>query len=267
MELLNMLQTQCIELLGRYGYLTASQFQLLTGKSGGYVREILGNLSRRGYVRSFRIAVSHAVHSENMYVNTPLAVEFLTSHKNIVAADIKTTTTQVVVKDFFHRFNTINVNIAIDRHLESLGIPVTLMLSYFDKQGLPKKGTLTARTKIPLDGQTSLIPDSVFKTDSSLYLIEMYCDKDTKRIIASLGAHAKAIALGSPAKVFDIPVNAKILAVFSHEGILQAVLKRLDSNPQFAPMKKLFFFASLEQVKTDCASAFKDIDNNPLIFS
>src|SRR5581483_10700847 len=104
MELLNALQCEIIEHLGRFGFLTGSQFQLLTGKSASYLRETLGTLSKNGYVRSFRNAISHAIHTENMYVNTPRAVEFLVSHKNIFPDDIKTTTTTAVVKDFFHRY-------------------------------------------------------------------------------------------------------------------------------------------------------------------
>ena len=267
MELLNMLQSNCLECLGRYGFLTVSQFQVLTGKSAGYIREMLGSLSRRGFVRSFRIEVSYKVRSENMYVNTPLAVEFLTSHKNIVADDLKTTTTQVVVKDFFHRFNTVNVNIALYQFLTTHTIPVQLMVSYFDKHGSAKKGTLTARTTISLAGQGFYIPDSIFRTEKGLYLIEMYCDKDTKRILNSLGTHAKAIALGTPSKAFDFTGNACVLSVFSHAGIMQAVISRLKNNAGFTPMSKLFFFATLDDVKKDCGSAWQTINNEILVFT
>lgn len=269
MELINMLQSTIMEHLGRFGFLTVSQFQVLTGKSAGYLREMLGSLSRRGYVRSFRIEISHKMRSENMYVNTTLAVEYLTSHKNIVADDIKTTTTQAVVKDFFHRFNTINVNIALWQFFTSQNIPIRTMVSYFDKIGSPKKGTLTARSKIALDdkGLTSYIPDSAFKTEKGLYLIEMYCDKNSQRILAQLGVHAKGIANGSPAKAFDIQINPSIMAVFDHKGIQEAIIKRLSGNENFTPaMSKLFFFASLEDVKTKCATAWRTINGEPLIF-
>lgn len=267
MDMINTLQSDILENLGRFGFLTVSQFQVLTGKSGGYIREMLGSLRRRGYIRSFRIEVSHGVRSENMYVNTPLAVEYLTSHKHIVADDIKTTTTQVAVKDFFHRYNTVTVNLYLHRYLTAQNIPVVSMLSYFDKQGLPKKGTLTARTKITLE-QGFYIADSMFKTEKALYLVEMYCDKNSQRILSQLATHAKGIAAGAPAKSFGLAVNPCILSVFEHTGIRDAVIKRLQANENFTPaMSKLFFFASLEDVKKHCSNAWSTITNDRLQFT
>ncbi len=268
MEQLNVLQCEIIEHLGRFGFLTGSQFQLLTGKSPSYIREMLGNLSKNGYVRSFRNAISHAIHTENMYVNTPRSVEFLISHKNIFPDDIKTTTTTAVVKDFFHRYNTVTVSIKLWQFLTANNISVNLMSTYFDKVGNPKKGTLIAKTSIPIGEGKMLIPDIVFKTGAALYLIEMYCDKDTKRIINQLSLHAKAIALGTPASKFDIPnTNPCIVAVFEHSGIKEAVMKRLADSPGFHPIAHLYFFATLDEVKNNCGNAWHTITGKKLVFS
>jgi len=242
---------------------------MLTGrKSTSYIREMLGTLSKNGYVRSFRNAISHAVHTENMYVNTPRAVEFLVSHKNIFPDDIKTTTTTAVVKDFFHRYNTVTVSIKLWQFLTAQAIPVRLMSSYFDKVGNPKKGTLVAKTAIPIGDGKMLIPDIVFKTDKALYLIEMYCDKDTKRIINQLSLHAKAIALGTPAEKFDMPkTNPIVVAIFEHPGIKEAVIKRLAENKGFQSIAHLYFFATLEDVKNNIHGACTSITGITLMFS
>lgn len=267
MAFLNSLQCDMIEYLNTYGYLCGSHFQMLTGKSPGYIREMLGGLRRKGYVRSFRNAISNAVHTENMYVNTPLAIEFLTSHKNTFLDEIKTITTASVVKDFFHRYNSVSVSIQLRKCLIAREIPVRLMLSYFDKQGLPKKGTLVARTAIPIGDQKTIIPDIVFKTDSALYLIEMYCDKDTNRIINQLSGHAKAISLGSPAATFDLPkTNPYVMAVFQHPGIMLSVKKRLEGMEHFKPLAHLYFFAKLEDVLKDCGNAWQIITGENLVF-
>lgn len=267
-DALNMLECEIIEHLGRFGFLTCSQFQLLTGKSGSYIREMLGSLRKKGYVRSFRNAISKAVHTENMYVNTARAVEFLISHKNIFSDDIKTTTTTSVVRDFFHRFCCTSVSIFLWQFLTKHSIPVNLMSSYFDKVGNPQKGTLVAKIAIPIGDGKILIPDIVFKTGSALYLIEMYCDKDSKRIINQLSGHAKAIALGSPAAKFNIPnTNPFVLAVFEHPATRQAVIKRLAAMEGFHNMSHLYFFANLDDVKTDIETAFTTINNIPLSFT
>jgi DNA-binding PadR family transcriptional regulator len=237
---------------------------VLTEKSAGYIREMLGSMSRMGYVKSFRIEVSYKVRSENMYFITPKGLEMLESHKNVFIDYPKMPargSTVVVVKDFFHRFNTTSVNIAIYLHLLAHNVPIRLLASYFDKLGSAKKKTLTARTTIPLDGLGYYIPDSVIMTDHCLYLIEMYCDKNSDRIMNQLGTHAKAIALGTPGKTFGIAANPLVLCVFEHESIKEAVMKRLKTNENFDSMSKLFFFASLADVKTDCANAWHTINN------
>jgi hypothetical protein len=73
--------------------------------------------------------------------------------------------------------------------------------------------------------------------------------------------------LGTAGKKFDLQMNPLILSVFEFEGSKQAVIKRLATNPKFAPVSNFFFFASLEEVKENCAAAWKDIHNNILNFS
>ena len=268
MELLNNIQGEILEHLGRFGFLAVSQFRMLTGKSVGYLREMLGSLSRRGYIKSYRVEVTHKVRAENIYYLTGLGKEFLLAHKNVFADDIKLPVgTPLVVRDYFHRYHFVSVHISIYHYLKAYHIPLSFFLTYFDKTGSVKKGNLTAKTRIPLEGQGFFIPDGIFKTDSSLYLLEMYCDKDTKRILNSLAAHARAIALGTPAMSFGMgKTNPYVLAVFAHDGIRQAVIKRLQHNENFTPMSKLFFFASLEDVQKDCGNAWQTINGERLMF-
>ncbi len=268
MELLNALQWEIIEHLNRFGFLTGSQFQMLTGKSAGYLREMLGSLSKRGYVRSFRNNISHAIYTENMYVNMPLAVELLTSHKNIVQEEIRVITTPYIVGDFYHRFNCVTTSLKLWSYLNTRNIPIRLMLSYFDKVGNPKKGTLTAKTAIPNGERKTIIPDIVLKTDKTLILGEVYCDKNSQRIVSQLGSYVYAIASGSPADKFDIPhTNPFVLAVFQYPGIKQAVVKRLVNMSGFHSMAHLYFFATLDEVIQDCGSAWHTITGEKLVFT
>lgn len=265
--LINRIQADLLEYIGRYGFLAVSQCVLLTGKSTGYLREMLGSLSRRGYVKSYRVEVAHKVRAENIYYLTSLAKEFLLSHKNVFADDIKLPIgTPVVVRDYFHRYHFVSVHIALYQHLQAKGIGIDTFLTYFDKTGAARKGTLTAKTTIPLEGKEAFIPDGIMIAGDKLYLIEMFADRDTKRIINSLATHARAISLGSPGKAFDMPMNPIVLSVFEHEGIKTAVIKRLATNPNFQPLKGLYFFASLEAVKSNIGQAFHTITNETLVF-
>jgi DNA-binding PadR family transcriptional regulator len=267
MELINNLQATILEHLGRFGFLAVSQFHVLTGKSVGYLREMLGSLSRRGYIKSYRVEVSYKVRAENIYFLTPLGKEFLLSHKNVFADDIKipVSSNPVVVKDYFHRLAFVNTHIAIYQYLQTSGVPLAFFYTYFDKTGSVKKGNLAAKTKVPLDGYAFYIPDGVFVVANTLYLLEMYCDRDTKRIINQLGVHAKAIALGTPAKAFSVAANPYVLSVFAHDGIKEAVIKRLKAIDGFTQMKHLFYFTTLEDLQHEFTS-WRNIDNAPLNF-
>lgn len=269
MELINTLQSDILTELSRYQFLTVSQFQILTGKSAGYLREMLGSLSRRGYIKSFRIEVSYKVRSENMYFLLPLAAEFLMSHKNAFpdTVNLPVSANPVVVKDYFHRYSFVNLHLSLVRYLEAQAIPLVCFYSYLNKTGSMKRGNLVAKTRVPLEGEGFYIPDGVMRTEKALYLLEQYCDRDTKRILTQLGTHAKAIALGTPGKTFDIAANPFILSAFSHDGIKNAVIKRLQQNEKFAPMAHLFFFATLDEVMKDTGNAWYTITGERLVFT
>ena len=268
MELINNMQADILEHLGRFGFLAVSQFHVLTGKSVGYIREMLGGLKRKGYISSYRIEVSYKVRAENIYFLTSQGKEFLLSHKNVFAYDIKLPIAKnpVVTKDYWHRLSFITLHIHLYKYLLKQDMPLKGFYAYFDKIGNVKAGTLTAKTKIPLAKGAAYIPDGVMLTDTRLYLLEMYCDKDTKRIINQLALHAQAITLATPAKTFGVQDDPLVLSVFAHASIKQAVVKRLTTNEGFIPISHLYFFATLEDVKKDIGTAFTTIHNNTLQF-
>lgn len=270
MDMINNTQALILEHIGRFSFVAISQLEVLTGKSRSYLRELIGKLSRWGYVKSYCVKVSHRVRAENIFYLTEAGKEFLRSHKHVFADDIKLPVgTPLVVRDYFHRYHFVSVHISLYQHLLAKGISMDCFLAYFDKGGAARKGTLTAKTKIPLDdkGKETFIPDGVLIAGGKLYLIEMFCDKDTKRIISSLATHARAISIGTPGKIFDMPMNPIILSVFEHEGIKDAVMKRLATNRDFQPLKGLYFFASLDDAKDNPSEAWKTIDNQVMRFT
>lgn len=269
MELINNIQSDMLAYLGRFGFLAVSQFHLLTGKSVGYIREMLGSLARRKYINSYRVEISYKVRAENIYFLLPLGQEFLVSHKNVFVDEIKLPVAKnpVVTKDYFHRFAFITVHIYLYKYLLAQNIPLVSFASYFDKTGSIKAGNLIAKTTIPLGKEGMLIPDGVMIASNRMFLIEMYCDKDTKRIINQLALHARAITIGAPAKALGIPDNPFVLSVFAHAGIKAAVIKRLTNNERFAAVSHLYFFATLDEVKTNVGTAFTTIHNQPLMIT
>lgn len=267
MAIINNIQAELLEALGRYGFLAVTHCRVLTGKSVGYLREMLGSLKSRKFINSYCVKVTHKIRAENIYYLTEKGKEFLLVHAKVFADDIKLPIgTPLAVRDYFHRHHFISCQIALYQHLGSLKIPVECFYTYFDKTGSARKSSLTAKSKIPLRGKAFYIPDGILKTSRKLYLIEMYADKDSKRILKSLGTHAEAIALGTPGKTFGIEVNPYVLAVFEYTGIKEAVIKRLRDMEGFKSLQDLYYFASLEEVKNDPADAWKTINNETIKF-
>lgn len=272
MALINNIQADILESLGRFSYLSVSQFQRLTGKSLGYLREQLAILSERKLIKSYHVEITARVRAENIYYLLPAGKEVLQHNEKAFADDIRVPAgVPLVVRDYQHRKNFVDLHIALYKQLQKQGIPLSLFLSYYDKVGNNRKeGNLESKTKIPCGKEAFFIPDGVMITgrgeSKTLYLLEMYNGKDTIRTLQQLGKHAEAIAQGSPGQAFGIRANPLVLSAFEYDSIKQAVIKRLQQNERFSAMSSLYFFASLEEIKTNCEGAWETIDSETLLF-
>ena len=271
MILINNLQSDILENIGRFKFLTTSQIQRITGKSLSYVRENLSLLSQNGYIKTYRI--EKFIKAENMYYLTDRGKDIIISNEKIFSEDIKLPVgVPLVVKDFQHRKNFIDIHIALFQYLENKAIQIHRFYAYFDKAGNNRTAhNLEAKTKIPLGENQFFMPDGVMVTideteDRNLYLIEMYNGKDTLRTLQQLAKHSKAIALGTPAQKFGIRKNPAILCVFEYESSKQAVIKRLQSNERFSPIADFFFFASLEDLQKNFVHSWYNLKGQGLNF-
>lgn len=273
MILINNIQSEILELLGRFSYLAVSQFQFLTGKSLGYLREQLAILSHRGFIKSYHVEITAKVRAENIYFLTVAGKEVLLTNEKAFADDIRLPVgLPMIIRDYHHRKAFIDLHIALYLYCKKESIELVTFLTYFDKVGnVRKNNNLEAKTKISLGGDMVFIPDGIMITEQNnsktLYLLELYADKNTIRILEQLAKHAKAISLGTASKKFDMTVNPFVLSVFEHESIKEAVIKRLKQNDRFTNLSKLFFFATLADVQGNCDTAFHTITNEQLKFT
>jgi len=272
MELINNIQADIMEHLARFSYLSVSQLQRLTGKSLPYIREQLAIL-RKKYVKSYHVEITAKVRAENIYYLTHAGKEILLQHEKVFAGDIKLPIgTPLVIRDYNHRKNFIEVHIALYQFLRSQGIYLETFLCYFDKQGnVRKDNNLESKTQISLGGDQWYIPDGIMVSEYNeirkLWLLELYNGKDTVRVIQQLAKHSKVISLGTASKKFDIQASPFVLSVFEHDGSKQAVIKRLHQYEKFTPVAHLFFFASLADVLQNTGTAWHDIHSNLLVFT
>lgn len=269
MELVNDIQADILEHLARFTFLSISQLKSLTGMSLQYVREQVAILGQKKYVKSYHVEVAK-VRAENIFYLTSSAKILLLENNKVFAHDIKLPIgVPLVVRDYHHRKHFVDLHISFYNYCKKQDITILTFLTYFDKAGNNRRdGNLESLTKISIGDDMFFMPDGIAITEQgdtqTLYLLEMYNGKDTIRTIAQLAKHAKAISLGSASKKYDIQANPFVLSVFEFESSKQAVIKRLQTNERFKVMSKLFFFASLDDVKRDFGNAWKDINDTPL---
>lgn len=269
MILINNLQSDILENLGRFKFLTTSQIKLLTNKSLSYIRENLSLLSQNSYIKAYRI--EKFIKAENMYYLTEKGKDIIISHEKVFADNIKVPVgVPLVVKDFQHRKNFIDFHIALYQYLEEKETQIHRFYAYFDKIGNNRTShNLESKTKISLGEDQFFIPDGIIITinendDKNMYLMEMYNGKDTIRTLQQLAKHSRAIALGTPAQKFKIQKNPHILCVFEYESSKQAVIKRLRSNERFMPLADFFFFVSLENMQKDFINSWENMNGKAL---
>lgn len=267
MDIVNAVQTDILELLARFKFLTLSLIKPLVGKSTTYIREQLQRLTVQGYIAFFRL--DKPGKAEHLYYLTPAGKDLLLQFSKSFAADIKLPIgTPLVVRDYAHRVKYISVTIALYYWLQSFGFTVTHMASYFDKTGNNKRdANLHAQTRLPLAG-SFYIPDGIIAchkgSEQMLLLVEMYCDTSVQRVREQLHKHMLAIAEGSPGMTYNMPVNPLVLSVFAHASIMRRIIEDLQHEQAFIPFHQLFFFAELDAVQKDIAHAFHSITEKTL---
>lgn len=157
-------------------------------------------------------------------------------------------------QDYFHRKYTIDFQIAITKTAEQEGMEVAFFDRYFDKVGSNRKGDSVSIAKITLGKNAYLIPDAVFllehEQEKYFYCAEIYNGKDTKRVVTQLEKHVRALETGSPSIKYGIDKGNRVLCLFEHLSIQQAVIKRLRGDEFFANVTEYFLFKHLDDLKT-----------------
>lgn len=164
-------------------------------------------------------------------------------------------------QDFFHRMALIDFHIELDIFAEKYDCRVPFFHTYFDTEGAnrgtPAHEQLRRMTKVPL-GKYHLIPDGIFLVDppdgkKRLFALEVYNGRDTKRVHKQLAKHLQAQAEGAVAEAYGLRLPYRVLMTFETENAMQAVMRRIRDDSQFADSEPYFAFSTLENVRRDFA--------------
>lgn len=271
MIVLNELQTNIMIYLSSYTYLSVSQLHVLTGRSFSYIRSQIALLAQKKLVKSFYVEIAKK-RQENLYYLTSHGADCLVTHEKVLPQSLKAPRSDSVsiIGDYEHRKRCIDIQIAATRYFAKHDIELLFYQRYFDKTGNNRRDkNLESVTKIQMDNGQHYLPDSIFVTEyegqQKLWIGELFNDRSSKRILTSLSKAAKVISLATASEKYKVNADAIILSAFSHSGIMEAVIQRLQAIENLKPIKELFFFGSVEELKKDFTE-WKDIDGTPVQF-
>lgn len=273
--ILNDTQTKLLEYISFFGYLSVVQAQGLVGLSNSYVRQCLALLKDKKLLNSYHVQITRKIRAEDIYFLTQAGKECLLTHGKVLDERIRmpATASFSLIRDYEHRRAFTDLFISAYRYFKDSKIELVEFITYYDKVGNQRRDqNLESKTKLVMDSGQHVIPDGIMITEldktKTLYLIEQFCDiGNTKRILESLGNHARLIGSGIAAKKHGLQTNPIVLSSFTYPQVKDAVIRRLQANENFKPpMSTLFHFNTLEQVKESFGKGWVDIHSNPLIF-
>lgn len=174
-------------------------------------------------------------------------------------------------KDYTHRRNTIDYQIALYKWSETVDFEVEFFDTYFDKIGNNRRDKNSqSKNKVFIGEELYIIPDGVYmlkkETERHLHLFEMYDGKDTKRVLKQLVKHGMAYQLGSPSTKYEIQKAHRTVLVFEYESIKQAVIHRAKEDDYFTDISKFFKLHSLEKMTDDFSSGWVNLHGQDASF-
>ncbi len=266
-------ELKILESLARYKYLTVSQMHTLNiikNKNGLYER--LRKLKGRSkpYIEKNIFGVYPGKgRLEDFYYLTIPGQKFLIENLDLEQEDIKLPkgTSSLFARDYFHRFETINFYIYLDKWANETNTNILFLDYYFDKIGDNRTNkNLRAKNKIEIE-QTGgyIIPDIVIKflyqNKPYLFFMEQHNGKDTKKLLKQLYYHLLALEEGKGAEKYKLEKNHRVAIVFEFESILKATLERLQEIEDFKGFEHFFIFKTNESLKKEFFSNWITLDN------
>lgn len=253
-------QEKILLALARYKYLTAGQLLSLG------IMSDRANLNKQ--IAELRLRKDPLVGSIAFGVHPAIGklenVHFLKTHgaeivKDYLREDVirfPKNEGQFYQKDYFHRINTINVQITLNEGVSKIERgELLLFLTYFDKVSTGKKKGYRAESSIQIAENDYLIADALCMLQTpnrkELYAIEIYNGNDTSRVHKSLFHHLRALSVGQPSRIFGLDYGSRVLCIFELEVYKQMAMKRLNVDERFAEAKFHFLFKSLEELKQE----------------
>ena len=254
-------QTQAIEWLAKYKYLTSSQFvKMGLYKRRGYLTNALKPLvdMKKPLIDKDDFNPLNGK-LESFYYLTKYGKNFLIDELDYVETQIKVPRgmRRIYLKDYHHRKSTIDFHIQLQRWLESNDGRMDLFNYYFDKSGnnrsKDKREHVKALNRVQLDKVNSFIPDAntilSFGGKKYLYLFEQHNGNDAKRLYEQLYIHIFAISNGVVLKKYNLKRAHKVVVVCEQQSVKDSVLQRLQKTDGIEHYNDFFLFKTNKELE------------------
>ncbi len=189
-------------------------------------------------------------------------------------------------RDYLHRRAFVDCHIAIDAWARSHEAEIALFDRYFLAEGgnhtnselmNGSSGTevlirreYQTRLVLPAPGALPkvIIPDGIFlfhqQGKSRLCALEIHMGRETKKILAQLEEHIKAIAAAAARRKYAHHEGNFVLSVYEHGETMEAVMRRFAALPDYSTIRLTFHFATVEAVSVDVRTAWRLASGEPV---
>lgn len=270
MQYITNTQTQILESLARFKYLTNGLISEIIGKGKNWVinsgtiplkeRDLIGVINFGVHPTTGKLP--------NIYFLRPKGVKMLVDDLHYDPEEIRHPKGQnIFAKDYFHRLETIKTHIGADAFIKSIDGELITFETYYDKIGSNRTDGSMTSTKLDLPDGSFIIPDGVLKYKKSdqsdvLFLLEVYKGKDTKRVIQQVRKLIYAIYNGVPSRKYNYDKSARLLLLFETEKALKSAITRIKQDEylqQFEHLEKCIFSRDLDSIEKNFATHWVDL--------
>lgn len=275
------MQEKILRNLASYKFLTVSQLIWLKAGIKNRLYENIKKLVSGGYVKfaDYRTFLRNGGKVERIHFLTPKGATLLVENTpNLHYDDIRypKSSTTLFTHDYFHRVSSINTQISFDKWITAHDMHLHNFDTYFDVVGSRIKhltNPMKAITRIDFGNGHFLDPDGIAlyeqQGEKKILLFETYNGKDTKRVMQQLRKHSYVIKQGLAAYKYQCEAVTKVCSTFETQNAMNAVLKRLETDPYFhyEGIENYFFFGVANKVWENFETSFVDLKGKERLMS
>ncbi|MEM7106458.1 MAG: hypothetical protein AAF502_25255 [Bacteroidota bacterium] len=246
-------QVKILEALGRYKFLSRSQFARLGIEqyNSNYTkyskplleRKLIGVIDARPYDLGF------------IYYLKERGAKIISEHlqTNFGGLNYVKSEPTLSPQTLYHRKYAIDCQIELFKSCETNGIEIDFYERDIETIGSLKKDKMLQRkTRVPINKGQFLEPDAIFRIITpkgrKLYCFELENATFTKKSFEKIMKHVRALNMKSPSQKYNHEKAHRVLMVYKDAGIMKSVMSKMEQH--LTNINKWFLFKSYDDVAT-----------------